>query len=68
MKYQIEVVRNDELPTGVRRVLIERSGDDPLMLIPIDEVSPLILWCEANCEPQTHEVAAGISSMLDRRG
>lgn len=33
MRYEIQIVRDDELPQGVNKVVVERDGEPPLMLI-----------------------------------
>jgi len=33
VKYEVQVVGEDELPNGVKRVIVERAGDDPLLIL-----------------------------------
>lgn len=33
MKYGVEVVKNSELPQGIERVIVERPGTYPLLLL-----------------------------------
>lgn len=33
VQVEVEVVADDELPPGVQRVLVERPGDEPLLLV-----------------------------------
>lgn len=33
MKYEVQVVDDDELPTGIQRVIVERPDRGPLLLL-----------------------------------
>ena len=33
MKYDVQVVEDHELPQGIKRVIVERTGDDPLLIL-----------------------------------
>lgn len=33
MKYEVQVVSEHELPQGIKRVIVERAGDDPLLIL-----------------------------------
>jgi hypothetical protein len=33
LRYDVQVVADSDLPAGVQRVLVERRGDDPLLLV-----------------------------------